>query len=568
MGQVAATCGAVDRRRPWRLFLPAGSSGHPWQKSEAMMLTHAIERIHQVVIVDGLRMPDHIPLGMRQNSDAAQQLYPDAAYHLWSGEELRTFIGDTFRPAVLWAFDTLRPYSYKCDLARFCLLFGQGGIYVDLTDRLMNQWRIPVSCGIAAFSQMYPGMNSWTCIQTSVLWAKPGRPEWETAIEWIVENCEKRYYGPHDHYPTAGAVLGRAFAAAMATKGQSYTADDQWVGEVRSVTPQQHMLNVCYVAPDRTLVGMRTKSTTGDLGEIGLTGTNNYCDIWRARQVYGETEHIWKGNDILLVTENGVSRSPRGIFIPAGTVGRVMYGPFVNLEAGSYRLRLSFSPNTIFRRLLVDVCADYAKTMLDEFNVDVGENFAEDHVDFYFTLAHRHKDAEFRLFVFGDFVGELRSIIVTPVNERVWDFGHKKLQMIGVERTTTGIAIPAGTTGRVIYGPYVDVAPGTYSVTASFSPETRFSRLLLEVCANCGTQIVETLKLDEWRSANHTEVGLLFSTDRELTAVEFRLEVFRDFRGEFRQFALTRQPAEILSEPVGRSMGPKAIVHLTSSLQH
>ena len=534
------------------------------------MRMNTIERIHQIVIVDGLQLPYHIPSIMRQNSESTQQLYPQAKYHLWSGEQLRTFIGDSFRPAVLQAFDTLQPYSYKCDLSRFCLLFAEGGMYVDLAVRLMNQWPIPASCGIAAFSEMYPGMKSWTATQTSVLWSKPGRAEMETAIEWIVENCEKRYYGPHDHYPTAGALLGRAFAAAMAAKGQSHSADDQWVGEVRYVTPEQEMKHVCYVAPDRTLVGIRTKSTAGELGEIGLRGTNNYCDIWRARQVYGETEHVWKGDDILLVTESGrgVSRSLTGIFVPAGTVGRVMYGPFVNLEAGSYRLRLSFSPNTMFRRLLVDVCADYAKTMLDEFNVDVGDNFTEDHVDFYFTLGHRHKNVEFRMFVFGDFVGELRSIIVTPVNERVWDFTHKKLEMIGVKRTRTGIPIRAGTTGRVIYGPYVDLAPGTYSVTASFSPETRFSRLLLEVCANCGKEIVETLKVREWRSANHTEVGLVFSTDRELAAVEFRLEVFRDFRGVFRQFTLTQQRDEISDGLVAGSVERKAIANLTSSLHH
>jgi len=192
-----------------------------FDKSPSKMPTHAIERIHQVVIVDGLRLPDNIPDAMRLNSESVQQLYPRAKYYLWSGEQLRIFIGDTFRPAVLRAFDTLRPYSYKCDLARFCLLFAQGGMYLDLAVRLMHEWRIPASCGIAAFSEMYPGMKSWTATQTSVLWAKPSRPEMETAMEWIVENCEKRYYGQHDHYPTAGALLGRAFAAAMAAKGQT-----------------------------------------------------------------------------------------------------------------------------------------------------------------------------------------------------------------------------------------------------------------------------------------------------------------------------------------------------------
>jgi hypothetical protein len=329
------------------------------------------------------------------------------------------------------------------------------------------------------------------------------------------------------------------------------------------------MKNVCYVTPDRTLVGIRTKSTAGELGEIGLSGTNNYCDIWRARQVYGETEHVWAGNDILLVAENGASRSPTGIFIPAGTVGRVMYGPLVNLEAGSYRVRFSFGPNTIFRRLFVDVCSGYATNMLDEFNVDVSKESIEDYIEIYFTLGHLHKHVEFRMYVFGDFVGELQSVILTPINERIWDFNHKKLNTIGVERTDTGIAIPAGTLGRVIYGPYVDIAPGTYSVTASFSPETCFSRLRLEVCANCGTEIVETSLVDEPDSENRAEVELAFSTDGELIAAEFRLEVFGDFKGEFRQFRLTRRPAEVLSGSLRRRTDAKSPdLSSSSSQQH
>jgi len=378
-------------------------------------------------------------------------------------------------------------------------------------------------------------------------------------IEWIVENCEKRYYGPHDHYPTAGALLGRAFAAAMAAKGQSHSADDQWVGEIRYVTPEQEMKNVCYVAPDRTLVGLRTKTRTGELGEIGLVGTNNYCDIWRARQVYGETEHVWKGTDALLVTENGASRSTTGIFIQAGTVGRVMYGPFVNLAAGWYRLRFSFSRNTIFRRLLVDICADYAKTILYEFNVEVNNDFTNNHIDFFLTLGRAYNHVEFRMFVFGDFVGEVQCIVVTPVNQRTWDFNHMKLETIGVNRTNTGIRILAGTTGRVIYGPYVDIPPGIYCLTAEFSPETRFSRLVLEVCCGCGKEIVESVFIDELDSDNRTEITLPFSTAKELAGVEFRVEVFGEFEGEFRKFTLTRQQNQTLTDSVASSCRLKVL---------
>ncbi|WP_292098072.1 glycosyltransferase, partial [Mesorhizobium sp.] len=34
---------------------------------------------------------------------------------------------------MLSAFRTLRPYSYKADLAKYCLLYEQGGLYADLS---------------------------------------------------------------------------------------------------------------------------------------------------------------------------------------------------------------------------------------------------------------------------------------------------------------------------------------------------------------------------------------------------------------------------------------------------
>ena len=67
------------------------------------------------------------------------------------GMERRAFIRYHLGVDALWAFDYLRPYSYKCDLARFCLLYVEGGIYIDLGVRLMNSWSIPIEYGIGAF---------------------------------------------------------------------------------------------------------------------------------------------------------------------------------------------------------------------------------------------------------------------------------------------------------------------------------------------------------------------------------------------------------------------------------
>jgi hypothetical protein len=44
----------------------------------------------------------------------------------------RKFISQNFGPNVLIAYDKLKPYAYKSDLFRYCYIYVNGGIYVDI----------------------------------------------------------------------------------------------------------------------------------------------------------------------------------------------------------------------------------------------------------------------------------------------------------------------------------------------------------------------------------------------------------------------------------------------------
>jgi hypothetical protein len=173
----------------------------------------------------------------------------------------------------------------------------EGGLYIDLGVRLMNSWPIPIEYGIGAFRDVRFVSPSWAAMQTGLLWSKPGRPELEQAIAWIIENCRTHFYGENALYPTGPVLLGRAFIAAMAKKGNTEEADDQYVGECRCVTPEADVLNVSYVSREGALVGLRTKTVSGDLAHLGLTGVNNYNQLWKSRQVYGEQERVWNFDD-------------------------------------------------------------------------------------------------------------------------------------------------------------------------------------------------------------------------------------------------------------------------------
>ena len=59
-----------------------------------------------------------------------QSAFPHANYTIYNKETLREFIEQNYPAEVIWAYDTLKPYSYKADLGRFCLLNKLGGWYL------------------------------------------------------------------------------------------------------------------------------------------------------------------------------------------------------------------------------------------------------------------------------------------------------------------------------------------------------------------------------------------------------------------------------------------------------
>lgn len=505
-----------------------------------MMAIHTVAKFHQILIVDGYTLPTQLPPSIQANIESAKRIYSQAVHKLWDGTELRALIRYHIGTDALSAFDYLRPYSYKCDLARFCLLYVEGGMYIDLGVRLMNSWRVPVEYGIGAFRDVRFISSSWATMQTGLLWSQPGRPELKQAIDWIVENCRTHFYGENPLCPTGPVLLGRAFISAMVQKGNSEEADDQYVGECRSVTPDADVLNVSYVSREGALVALRTKSVSGDLTHLGLKGVNNYNHLWKSRQVYGEQERVWNFDDPSIRMENDTCRSDTGIVVSPKTVGRVTHGPYVNLREGAYRLTVQFAPQTRFSRLLIDISGGDARETIHTFEYTTNSDELHETIAFEFALDEPASEVEFRLSVFGDMSGEIENFRLKLLSAYTWTFKHKRIECAGVSRSATGIAIPLGHSGRVIYGPYAEIEAGAYTLKIAFSPETSFARLLVDICVGCGTEIIHVFKHEQTRSSTEAEIAVPFEVDRSLTDVEFRLEVFGDFAGEFRSFTLFR----------------------------
>ena len=205
--------------------------------------------------------------------------FPGAEHTIYTKETLRSFIEENYPSDVLQAYDTLRPYSYKADLGRFCLLNKLGGWYFDIAVRAVNPVTLGERIKFLAFRDIQRfSFTSWACA-TTVLYSKPDNPALQTAIDMIVDNCRTEYYGITPLCPTGPTLLG----AALAANGGNA---DHVFGDYIELTPTHQQKNRGFILPDGTILAWSKPSGGGDLTGVGAKGVNNYNTLWQNREVY------------------------------------------------------------------------------------------------------------------------------------------------------------------------------------------------------------------------------------------------------------------------------------------
>ena len=205
--------------------------------------------------------------------------FSEANHTIYNNETLRQFIDDNYAAAVVRAYDSLVPYSYKADLGRFCLLNALGGWYFDIAVRVVNPVDVGERIEFLAFRDIQRfSYTTWACA-TTVLYSRPGNVVLETAIDMIVDNCEEQYYGITPLCPTGPTLLG----AALASNGGSL---NHVFGDYLELTPTYEQKNRAFVLPNGTIMAWSKPSGGGDLTQLGAKGTNNYNELWQERKVY------------------------------------------------------------------------------------------------------------------------------------------------------------------------------------------------------------------------------------------------------------------------------------------
>ncbi|MCQ9157222.1 glycosyltransferase family 32 protein [Acidomonas methanolica] len=526
---------------------------------------HNIDYVHQILISSS-HVDDHDSFDgiVGINVAEAKRIYSDSKYIFWQDADIKLLIEKNFDESVLECYNKLKANAFKADLARYCILYVMGGIYVDLGIRLINTWDIPKSKGFAAFKELNFTSDSWTIMQNGLIWSEKGRRELQVAINWIVENYKNKFYGANPLYPTGPILFGRSIAYAMSERKQSDTADDQFIGEYRWTTPEHGIKNDAYVSPDHKLVAFRTKTTAGDLSHLGLNGTNNYKEIWLSRQVYGETIAKFRfsntGNyyDDRLKIRNG-KRTSEGFHVSERFYGTIIYGPYIKIDIGRYRINL-FIESHSKSEVTLKVTSGGGRVLLAEerFQLDKSNDFIK--LQSYFYTSEARDLFEVVLISDGSFSGIIKGYdieniygenvgycaedlsinretdVINAVFHKKWGASSLEIKNIIGKKTIGGILVEIGSKGRVTYGPYAFIPKGKYEIIIKFRKNSVFRRLYLELACDQGNRVLYNFKKRYIFKSEHSEVKYTFLLEKDVVDIEFRVGVDGDFDGVIESF--------------------------------
>ena len=350
-----------------------------------------VSDIFQTLILSG-DMPPALPEPVARNIRLVREAHPRARHALLSDADVRSFLAAHFGADVSAAYDRLAPFSFRSDLARYALLLVHGGLYVDIGVRFVAPLSGPPDCAILAFRDYWLSTLHASGVCGGLVLARPGRPEMKTAIEMIVAHVESGYYGATPLDPTGPPVFARALAHHNDVGSYHF-------GQYCPVAGETQRKNLVFLTPEGEIVALGKSGPGADLSHLGLTGTNNYIDLWRARRVYGEPTRRWRFDAPQIKSRHG-RRDSQGLAYQPPDAGFVVFGPYCALPKGRHRASMRFSPDSTVQACAFDILVAHGARQV----VRVAQGAAalrEGALTLEFTLDQDEEGVEFRMWSDG-----------------------------------------------------------------------------------------------------------------------------------------------------------------------
>jgi mannosyltransferase OCH1-like enzyme len=212
----------------------------------------------------------NLPPLMQENYNYLVESNPKIRFHLYDEDECRQFIKENFEQDVLDAYNNLIPCSYKSDLWRFCILYINGGIYMDIKYRCVNNFKFISLTEEEHFVRDRPE----NCIYTALIVTLPKNEIMKKCIYQIVENVKNKYYGINPLDPTGPGLLGSYF-----TTSERVNLDMYHEGSV-----VENKLNKYYIVKNGKIILINYSGYREEQKDVQKN--KYYANLWKEKNIY------------------------------------------------------------------------------------------------------------------------------------------------------------------------------------------------------------------------------------------------------------------------------------------
>lgn len=149
---------------------------------------------------------------MRQCVENLKMCNPEFEHHLLDVSDCREFIQQNFDKRVLDAYDKLKPLAFKADLWRYCVLYKNGGVYLDIKFQCEPNFKlIQLANSDLYVKEYWNGKYLDNAVYNGFLISAPNNQKFYKIIEKICNHVEVKYYDDFVSGQTGPYLFGRFF---------------------------------------------------------------------------------------------------------------------------------------------------------------------------------------------------------------------------------------------------------------------------------------------------------------------------------------------------------------------
>jgi hypothetical protein len=221
--------------------------------------------VHQVIISKNKNEK------IGNNNDNIIKTFKGFRHIVWTYNEILSFMFKNKDFEILDSIRNIKAYAFKSDIARYYIINKMGGFYIDL-NTFLNE--VPDVSNIDMIFFKDNGTKNEKAIMNGFFYSKPDSKVLNGALNICIENIKNKYYGDNPPDITGVNVLGNSFYSNYSEYKflleNFYHKDDNYD-------------NGYYI--DKKNIG-KYKPNGLKNGNSGLSGGNNYEDLWFKKQLY------------------------------------------------------------------------------------------------------------------------------------------------------------------------------------------------------------------------------------------------------------------------------------------